>query len=83
MLLFLTGTLLGGGTMEFQIPCTTWVKEADEKVINALRAADRWLTVEELAACTGLPVHQVEHTLKLLKQQMNMARNREDFFRDL
>ena len=36
MLLFLTGTFLGGGTMEFQIPCTTWVKEADEKGLFAI-----------------------------------------------
>ena len=69
--------------MEFEIPCATWVKEADEKVINALRAADRWLSVAELAECTGLPAHQVEHTLKMLKQQIQMAQKRKDFFRDL
>ena len=69
--------------MEFEIPCTTWVKEADEKVFSALRAADRWLTVAERAECTGLPAHQVERTRKMLKQQIQMAQKRKDFFRDL
>lgn len=62
--------------MEFSLVCTAWVKEADEKVLELLMASDRWLSAEELAEQTGLPLHRVEHTLEMLRRQMKMASGR-------
>ena len=59
--------------------CSTWVKENDEKVLNALRQSDRMLTIEELSEITGLSIFRVRRTLRLLNQQMRMAEQRKQF----
>lgn len=59
--------------------CSTWVKEDDEKVLNALRQSDRMLTIEELSEITGLPIFRVRRTLRLLNQQIRMAEQRKQF----
>lgn len=66
--------------MEFQIACGTWVKEEDEIVLNILRQSDRWLTATELAQQTGLPLHRIQHTLKMLKQQIGSRKGLKEFF---
>lgn len=65
--------------MEFKMVCSTWVKEDDEKVLNALRQSDRMLTIEELSEITGLPIFRVRRTLRLLNQQIRMAEQRKQF----
>lgn len=65
--------------MEFKMVCSTWVKEDDEKVLNALRQSDRMLTIEELSEITGLPIFRVHRTLRLLNQQIRMAEQRKQF----
>ena len=65
--------------MEFKMVCSTWVKENDEKVLNALRQSDRMLTTEELSEITGLSIFRVRRTLRLLNQQMRMAEQRKQF----
>ncbi|MBR4865394.1 MAG: winged helix-turn-helix transcriptional regulator [Clostridia bacterium] len=69
--------------MDFKIPCATWIKEEDEKVLTLLQKADRWLTAEELAESTGLSVSRVTRTLTLLKKQMALQKGREDFLKEL
>ena len=59
--------------MDFQIPCTSWIGEEEERILNALRVSEEWLSAEELTAITGLPSHKVVHTLRLLKQQLMHA----------
>lgn len=59
--------------------CSTWVKENDEKVLNALRQSDRMLTIEELSEITGLSIFRVRRTLRLLNQQMRMVEQRKQF----
>ena len=66
--------------MDIKIVCGTWIKEADEKIIAELQAADRWLSVEELAERTGLPQHSIKRTLRLLKQQMEFSQGRRAMF---
>ena len=41
-----------------------------------MRASDRWLTPQELAEKTGLPVKRVESTLRMLVKQMKMSEAR-------
>ena len=65
--------------MEFKMVCSTWVKENDEKVLNALRQSDRMLTIEELSEITGLSIFRVRRTLRLLNQQMRMVEQRKQF----
>lgn len=54
--------------MAFKIVCSDWIKEADAAVLTLLRESDRCLSVEELSAVTGLPVHRTACALQLLKQ---------------
>ncbi len=67
--------------MELKIVCASWIKEADEKVLSELQAADRWLEAEELAERTGLPLHRVRQTLRLLKQQQSLYEARKRLFK--
>lgn len=67
--------------MDFKIPCATWIKEEDEKVLSILKASDRWLSAEELAELTGLSEARVTRTLKLLKEQMAIQKDRHKFFK--
>ena len=67
--------------MDFKIPCATWIKEEDEKVLSILKASDRWLSAEELAELAGLSVSRVTRTLTLLKKQMVLQKGREDFLK--
>lgn len=67
--------------MDFKIPCATWIKEEDEKVLSILKASDRWLSAEELVELTGLSEARVTRTLKLLKEQMALQESREDFLK--
>ncbi|HIY02993.1 MAG TPA: hypothetical protein IAA26_14305 [Candidatus Blautia faecipullorum] len=62
--------------MDFKIVCATWIKEDDEKVLNALKASDKLLSAEELSVITNLPLRKVKHTLTLLKQQENFYNGR-------
>lgn len=62
--------------MEFNIVCSSWIKEDDEIVLTALKKAERWLTAEELSEMTGLPVQRVQRTLKNLNRQMRLANAR-------
>ena len=62
--------------MEFEMVCGTWIKENDEKVLEALRQSDRMLTAEELSEITGVQILKVRRTLNLLKQQMRLAKGR-------
>ena len=69
--------------MEFELACATWVREADEKILDVLRASPRWLTPEELQTQTGLSPAQVEHTLRMLAQQIKMEKGRKRLLPDL
>lgn len=68
--------------MDFKISCANWIKEDDEKVLILLQEAQKWLSAEELSEKTGLPLHKVAHTLKLLKQQMDFSDGRAGFFKE-
>ena len=68
--------------MDFKVPCATWIKEEDEKILSILKASDRWLSAEELAELTGLSEARVTRTLKLLKEQMALQEGREDFMKE-
>lgn len=68
--------------MEIKIVCRTWMKESDYQVLKVLQKSDRWLTAEELAEITGLPVRKVQHTLSMLRQQRGFAKERERFLKD-
>ena len=67
--------------MELKIVCSTWIKDADNKIIEVLREADKWLSVEELSARTGLSEHRVKGTLRLLRQQREMYDSRKRFLK--
>lgn len=68
--------------MELKILCSTWVREADEKVIKIIQESDKMPSVAELVEKTKLPPHAVEHTLKMLKQQQELWEARQKIFRD-
>ncbi len=68
--------------MDLKIVCSTWIREEDEKVLNILQESDRWMSVEELSAVTGLPERKVKRTLRLLIQQMKLYESRKRFFRE-
>lgn len=63
--------------MDIKLSCSTWIKEEDEKILKVLEASDRWLSPQELAERTGLPVVRVETTLRNLVRQMKLADSRE------
>ena len=69
--------------MEFKIVCGTWTKENDEKVLKVLQKSDRWLTAEELAEITDLPIRKVQRTLNMLNQQMGFVKVRKSFLEEL
>jgi len=45
-----------------------------------LQASDKWLSAEELAEITGLPLQRVKRTVKLLKQQEQLYEGRRKYF---
>ena len=65
--------------MDFQIICSTWINADDERVLEALKASECWLSVEELSTITGLSHTKIQRTLKLLKQQMDLYESRKKF----
>ena len=62
--------------MEFHIVCATWIRDADEKVIDALKAFEKMPDIQTLAEITGLLPYRIEGTLRLLRQQEGMYRSR-------
>ena len=68
--------------MNFNMICSTWVNDDDEKVLATLRDAKRWLSVEEISTITGLSYPKIERTLKLLKQQIHMYESRKKFLNE-
>ena len=69
--------------MEFKIVCGTWIKENDEKALKVLQKSDRWLTAEELAEITDLPIRKVQRTLNMLNQPMGFVKVRKSFLEEL
>ena len=69
--------------MDFPIVCGTWIKEADEKVLQVLQAAETMPSVAELSQKTGLSPQRVEHTLRMLAKQTALAKTRNQFLQDL
>lgn len=62
--------------MKFTMACGTWIKDHDEKVLEILQKAETMPTVEELMEMTGLRRWRVEHTLKMWRMQIAMAKSR-------
>lgn len=63
--------------MELKMVCGSWMKEEDAAVLEVLRESPGWLTPEELAERTGLPVARTRRALALLRQQMRLSQARE------
>ena len=68
--------------MDFEIVCSTWIKPEDEKVLNALKQSDRWLSVEELSEITGIHPKRVERTIRQLARQIKMRNCRKRLLAD-
>lgn len=65
--------------MDFHMICGTWIQENDQKVLDALKISDKWLSDKELSDITGLPLLKVRHTLALLKKQEQLYEGRKRF----
>lgn len=51
-------------------------KKDDERVLEILEKSDKWLSMEELSAIIGLPVHRVKCTLHSINQQIRLTQTR-------
>lgn len=65
--------------MEFKVKCASWIKEDDEKVLEALQQSDRMLTAEELSEITGVPLTRVQRTLSMLARQLRIKDKKFDY----
>lgn len=69
--------------MDLNISCGSWIKAEDEQVLNLLRSSDVPLSPEELAQRTGLSIHRVRKTLRMLAQQQAHQACREKLLEEL